>query len=167
MRHDVLNDIPLVVRNDPDTKHLNGIYWLSEQGKAGSALVSFGSVLRVTEPTRVGVHDPKSWSFASKVSSTKATKLSNLTYQFTFDGSSASIVPIVFGCLKVPRWILSFDMELMRCEPHVVWRRRSRLFGIHVSSEDYDVIQVVDGNGNQIRPTFNQFLLQNGRYIYT
>ena len=58
-------------------------------------------------------------------------------------------------------WILDFDMHVAAHEKYknsVVWQRDSYLFGVNATSATYDLVQVVDGEGNRLEPAWSDFV---------
>ena len=49
-------------------------------------------------------------------------------------------------------------MEHEKYKNSVVWLRESYLFGVHGKGADYDLVQVVDGEGNRLEPAWSDFV---------
>ena len=104
---------------------------------------------------------------ADKAKSYKLVNLLDLIYQFYFDSAEnptkCQIIPQGrnLGLTLSATWILDFDMRVVEHEKYansVVWLRESYLFGVHGKGADYDLVQVVDGEGNRLEPAWSDFV---------
>ena len=160
-------------------KNLQGVFWLSRQGDS-SALMTFAKtgdgdmcstgVINTNKGEAdymVRCAGDRSWAFADKGRSHGAVNLMDLIYIFYFDNhenpTKCQIIPWArnVGIKLTATWIMDFDMRVVEHEKYtnsVVWLRESYLFGMHGKGEDYDLIQVVDAEGNRIEPAWSDFV---------
>lgn len=166
---------------------LQGVFWLTEQGDS-SALMSFGtsndgaglSRLDMTQGDyqfKVRVGGDKVWSFHDKATSWGLVEATDLIYNFRMEGAdgnpaqsadeivAAQIIPSgrnLMGLALTATWLLNFRAELKEPGTHekytssVVWARPSEVFG--VAGGYYDLVQVIDGEGNKLQPAFDDWV---------
>lgn len=166
---------------------MQGVFWLTEQGDS-SALMTFapskdGSGLSTFTMTpsdgyqiKVRVGGDRVWSFHDKGTNWELVKGLDLVYNFRMedadggvpsaaeDIAAAQIIPSTanFGFeLDMPD-VLNFRAVLAAAGSHskysdsVVWGRPSALFGFEGGY--YDLVQVIDGEGNKIEPAFTDWV---------
>jgi len=166
---------------------LQGVFWLTEQGDS-SALMSFGtsndgaglSKLDLTQSDyqfRIRVGGDKVWSFHDKAKSWGLVEAADLIYNFRMegaDGNPAQSIDEIVGAQIIPSgrnlghlaltatWLLDFRAELKPAGTHeqyassVVWERPSKVLG--VAGGYYDLVQVMDGEGNKLQPAFDDWV---------
>jgi hypothetical protein len=176
---------PIRIGQAPLPTQLRGVFWLSDQGDS-SSLVSFApsndgdhdgervspGAMPSDAQYKVRVTGDRTWSFADKSFNWEASQVMDIVYEFDFDsatnpttarvwaggGSAASII------WTGVTYAVEFGMELLQT-PHpkypssVVWERPSRVLGQEVSS--YEVIQVMDEDGNKLEPAFSDWVAYN------
>jgi len=165
---------------------LQGIFWLTEQGDS-SALMSFatsndGAGLSTLDLSKefgieVRVGGDRVWSFHDKATSWGLVAALDLIYKFKFENAAgeapasadeitaAQIIPEGhnLGISLTATNILNFRAELAPMGSHarynssVVWGRPSSVLGF--SGGYYDLVQVVDGNGNKVQPAFDDWAM--------
>jgi len=135
-------------------------------------------------PFRIRVAGDRTWSDGGGFDSTtfKAAAAIDLVYNFFLEGEGKMvIVPQItrsFFNIKVARWLMEFRADLLdpsKVEEHkspyttkadgsrnsIVWRRNSNALGGTQQiggAAEYDLVQVLDGDGNKIQPAYNDFL---------
>jgi len=143
--------------------------------QADCAWCSYGNL--ILNRYLVRVSGDSRWTFATKASAGyDLARGLRLVYDFSFDSvtnpTEVTIYPIPtrigsFGTrLSKQTWLLTFDATLLSAEEaaargypgSVVWERRSYMFGIELTSSRYNMVQVVDENGNRIEEAWNQFV---------
>lgn len=166
---------------------MQGVFWLTEQGDS-SALMSFaqskdGNGLSAFTMTpsdgyqiKVRVGGDRVWSFHDKASSWELVKGLDLVYNFRMedadggvpstaeDIAAAQIIPSTanFGFeLDLPsvlnfRAVLAPEGSHSKYTDSVVWGRPSAIFGFEGGY--YDLVQVIDGEGNKIEPAFGDWV---------
>jgi len=156
-----------------------GVFWLTGQG-SNSALISFAQsndgrgVSPGTIPADGGypvrVSGDRTWSFMIEGAG-KGDNFMDLVYHFKFNSATDPTFAVItpeaanFLGLKLPasEYLLKFTMSLVRkgdfdkYPDSYVWQRKSSAFGSHVSSADYDAVQVIDENGKPL-PAFWDFV---------
>lgn len=185
---------------------LQGLFWLQHQGKT-SALMSFATSrdggmwsklnLSATDKEHFHLRYPgdKVWSFHTQSGQKKVSDM-HLIYHFQFEDENgkvptkpedivaAQIIPENFGPIpgKVDPWFMSFRMRLDRkgevtsYPGSTVWIRDSGMFGT-TEGYRYDLVQIIDGEGNKLEPAFSEWveycenpfetgLLDKGRHWY-
>jgi len=178
---------PLVPATDPLPANLRGVFWLSDQ-KTQSALITFAPNGQADGPWcshgdlilnryLIRVSGDRVWTFATEESAGyDLAQGLRLVYDFSFDSATnpthATIYPIpaLLGSmgerLSKQTWLLNFDMTLLSSEEatargypgSVVWERKSYVFGFEQTSSRYNVVQVVDENGNRIEEAWKKFV---------
>jgi hypothetical protein len=166
---------------------MQGVFWLTEQGDS-SALMSFapsrdgaGLSSFTINPSdgyhfKVRVGGDRVWSFHDKASSWELVRGIDLIYNFRMENSAgappataadiaaAQIIPSTANFnfeLDAPS-VLNFRAELAPTGSHsaypesVVWGRPSAVFGFEGGY--YDLVQVIDGDGNRIEPAFSDWV---------
>lgn len=172
---------PMRIGKAPLPPQLRGVYWLSDQGDS-SSLVSFAQsndgdglspgAMPADGKYKVRVIGDKVWSFADRSFNWEASQVMDIIYEFDFDeditearvwaggGNKASII------WTGVTYAVNFGMKL-RTEPHprytnsVVWDRPSSFLGNVLSS--YEVIQVMDEDGNKLEPAFSDWVRYNNQ----
>lgn len=159
-------------------KSLQGVFWLQDQ-RDSSALCSFaqsndGGKLSTGKLTNgdyqysIRVGGDRVWSFHDKATSWKLVEFLDLIYNFRFTNDNgqvdlknptkADIIPesANLNLVLTQQWLLNFDMNLLKEDQKeakykdvVVWGRPSSVFGINVDSSYYELVQVIDGEGEK------------------
>lgn len=167
---------------------MQGIFWLTEQGDSSAlmsfATSNDGDDLSKLDMEsadgygiKIRVGGDRVWSFHDKATSWGLVEVLDLVYKFRFEkanGARATIPDEISAAQIIPSGenlngfdltatnILNFRAELLAAGSHekyknsVVWGRPSRVFG--VSGGYYDLVQVIDGNGNKLQPAFNDWV---------
>jgi hypothetical protein len=170
---------PMRIGKSPLPPQLRGVYWLSDQGDS-SSLVSFaqsndGKGLSPGEMPenkgyKVRVIGDRTWSFADKSFNWEASQIMDIIYEFDFNDDVTEARVWAGGGNKPSiiwtgvTYAINFGMKL-RTKPHplynnsVVWDRPSSFFGNELSS--YEVIQVMDENGDKLEPAFSDWVAYN------
>ena len=167
---------PLVVGRAPLPPALQGVFWLQNQGDS-SSIMSFGKTndgggvgggALVRNPYMVRCAGDRAWAFSDKGRSQQLVNAVDLIYKFYFDDLEnprrCQIFPHApIGITLDWPWLLDFDMHLVpRAENRdypssVVWRRVTHALGREVTSEQYDLVQILDGDGNRLQPAFFEY----------
>jgi hypothetical protein len=166
---------------------LQGVFWLTEQGDS-SALMSFAtsndgaglSHLDVTQSDyqfKIRVGGDRVWSFHDKATSWGIVEAADLIYNFQMenaDGNPAQSIDEIVAAQIIPSgrnlghlavtatWLLDFRAELKPAGTHeryassTVWARPSKVLGIEGGY--YDLVQVIDGEGNKLQPAFDDWV---------
>lgn len=176
---DIKADGPIRVGVGPGLPaSLQGVYWLTEQGKS-SALASFGgpsgcgggcSIGQLDEKNRykVRVAGDRVWAYAKTKEVGGLASSIDLVYHFVFnDAKNPTKCQIYPESRKLnftlPEWVMDFEMELMkdgdpRYPGSVVWRRISSILGKEAKSAEYLLAQVMDAKGQRIEPAWSEFV---------
>lgn len=180
---------PFIVGTAPLPSSLQGLFWLTDQGKS-TGLISFGgpnadnvtgggercSTGRISKGYCVRVSGDRVWSLASPVLSfVYATH--DIKYVFTFDDperpTHATIDPYADWSGLLPGynlfWFSTFEMTLLAAghpdfNGSVVWERASKM---PFKTSYYNAVQVVDGAGRRIEPAWTRFVEYEKREVGT
>ena len=165
---------PLVVGTAPLPPTLRGVFWLQNQGDS-SSIMSFGKTndgggvgtgaLTEGNPYLVRCGGDRAWAFSDKGRSYTLVNAVDLCYKFFFDDLEnprrCQIFPHApVGLTLDWTWLLDFDMHVVQSRDYpssVVWRRVTHALGREVPSEQYDLVQILDENGNRLQPAFFEF----------
>jgi hypothetical protein len=128
---------------------------------------------------KIRVGGDKVWSFADKAKSWVLVQATDLVYEFAFkdangrapinmdDAVEAQIIPYAhnFGIRLSWTQLLDFSMKKLKdtekpskYNKSVVWGRPSSVLGFEVGSAYYDLVQVMDGNGQKLEPAYSDWL---------
>lgn len=167
-------------------KSIQGLFWLTEQGDS-SALMTFAtsndgaglSTLNMDEEYQMSIRvgGDRTWSFNDQATSYELVEAIDLIYKFRFEDAAgarptsaeeavaAQIIPSAANLNDLSLTatsLLNFRAELApegshtRYRDSVVWGRPSSVFGFEGGY--YDLVQVVDGNGQRIEPAYSDFV---------
>lgn len=178
----------LTVGTAPLPTELQGMFWLTEQGDSSALMtfaqsndgdgISTGEVGTATNSAgatigtyRVRVGGDRSWSFHDRSTNWRLAHWLDLIYNFEFEYASDGSGRIVAAQIKpeagnlfgftLPPWLLSFRATMAehpRYKNSLVFRRDSYIAGSEIDSAQYDLVQVIDGNGNKLQPAFSDWL---------
>lgn len=174
MAKDVGKDGPMLIGKAPMPKALRGLFWLTNQGAAGSVLASFGGPSNdgggcstgqlLDKRYKIRCAGDRTWADAND---SLGDDLYDLMYHFVFDDAAnptrAAIYPQFFRMVPAltSQDILDFEMELLPSEDFpksVVWLRKSSLLGVEGESVRYQLVQILDEHGARIEPAFGKFV---------
>jgi len=161
-----------------DQKTQSALMTFAPNGGADGPWCSVGKL--ILNRYLVRVSGDRVWTFATEESAGyDLAQGLRLVYDFHFDEfdsagdpTHATIYPLPatlgsFGNrLSQQTWLLTFDMTLLSPEEctargysgSVCWERKSYLFGRELESSRYDLVQVVDENGNRIEEAWKKFV---------
>jgi len=167
---------------------MQGVFWLTEQGDSSAlmsfATSNDGDGLSTLDLNaadgyhfNIRVGGDRVWSFHDKATSWGLVEVLDLVYKFRMEGAdgapaasaeeivAAQIIPSgenLGGFDLTATGVLNFRAELLpsgnssRYQTSVVWARPSEIFG--VEGGYYDLVQVIDGEGNRLEPAFSDWL---------
>lgn len=172
----VATDKPIRIGGSSLPQNLQGVFWLMDQGDS-SSIVSFAAsndgagistgVLSPNGDYKIRVGGDRTWSFHDRTNNYNLARAIDLVYKFSFDSPTeptrAQIHPQALNFWDITlsaEWLLDFTADLYPAGTHelykesVVWRRSSSVIGIGVEQGNYDLVQVMDVNGEPIQPAY-------------
>lgn len=167
---------------------MQGVFWLTEQGdssalmsfapsKDGGGLSTFTMTPSDGYHFKIRVGGDRVWSFHDQATSWELVEGLDLIYNFRMEdanGEAPSTVDDIAAAQIIPSAeningleldapsVLNFRAELAPAGSHskyntsVVWGRPSAVFGFEGGY--YDLVQVMDGEGNNIEPAFSDWV---------
>jgi hypothetical protein len=181
--NNVKSGVPLKAANSTLPKPLRGIFWLQDQGGM-SCLTTFAQtspnkgIDQETNTILLKVDGDQTWSFSDyslvsyiqrilwNIQSFLNIKSESVWYyKFHFDNATyptyANITPVVLET-TIPNWVVSFDMRLLpdglEAYPgSIVWQRVSTILNVPCCNGNYNLLQIMDGNGDTINPAYDEW----------
>jgi len=134
----------------------------------------------------IRTHGDRTWSDAVPIpKQPDITKVLDLVYRFKFltkdkkksadpdQWAFANISPTMYTIAKgltVPKRVMNFMMALEKKGENdqfptsVVWNRPSTFLGMYAKSQFYQIVQVIDGEGNKLEPAYSTWVNNCKKY---